>query len=1004
MSNLEELWLKDNELSGPIPPELGGLSRLRVLALGFNELTGSIPPELGELSNLEELRLWHNQLTGTVSLALEAFCEELSILRLAGNELESVGLVSDAAALLSARDVLAGDAVLNWDEREPIALWEGIKLAGELPRVVELNLLDKGLNGRIPAALGQLDKLVSLRLHRNRLSGSIPPELGGMDQLHWLSLNHNRLTGSIPPELGGMDQLHWLSLNHNRLTGSIPPELGGMDQLHSLSLNHNRLSGSIPPELGELSNLEELWLKDNELSGPIPPELGGLSRLRVLALGFNELSGSIPPELGELSNLEELWLKDNELGGSIPPEINALDNLSILRLAGNELESVGLVSDAAALLSARDVLAGDAVLNWDEREPIALWEGIKLAGELPRVVELNLLDKGLNGRIPAALGQLDKLVSLRLHHNRLTGSIPPELGELSNLEELWLKDNELSGPIPPELGGLSRLRVLALGFNELTGSIPPELGELSNLEELRLWHNQLTGTVSLALEAFCEELSILRLAGNELESVGLVSDAAALLSARDVLAGDAVLNWDEREPIALWEGIKLAGELPRVVELNLLDKGLNGRIPAALGQLDKLVSLRLHHNRLTGSIPPELGELSNLEELWLKDNELSGPIPPELGGLSRLRVLALGFNELTGSIPPELGELSNLEELRLWHNQLTGTVSLALEAFCEELSILRLAGNELESVGLVSDAAALLSARDVLAGDAVLNWDEREPIALWEGIKLAGELPRVVELNLLDKGLNGRIPAALGQLDKLVSLRLHHNRLTGSIPPELGRLDQLHSLSLHHNRLSGSIPPEINALDNLSILRLAGNNFSNAVNDFTRAKPPVTVSVPLEREEISEVVEVSQGETADYELTGKRSLLWRMGLDMFLESPIIGNGVGRLYYMDGTPVGYHHGRPLGVHNLYLLLAGEAGIVPLSLYLLFLFSLMRLHWTAPSSLARDSIVGWAIVMALYNMAFQHLLSIGAHMFLFGLSCALASAVRRDSERDKKISAK
>ena len=54
------------ELSGEVPPELGGLSKLEVLALSANDLSGEIPAELGSLSNLEDLRLSGNDLSGCV--------------------------------------------------------------------------------------------------------------------------------------------------------------------------------------------------------------------------------------------------------------------------------------------------------------------------------------------------------------------------------------------------------------------------------------------------------------------------------------------------------------------------------------------------------------------------------------------------------------------------------------------------------------------------------------------------------------------------------------------------------------------------------------------------------------------------------------------------------------------------------------------------------------------------------------------------------------------------
>ena len=63
---LESLNLDSNRLSGPIPPELGGLPNLTELELSDNELSGPIPPELGGLSNLTRLRLSGNQLSGCI--------------------------------------------------------------------------------------------------------------------------------------------------------------------------------------------------------------------------------------------------------------------------------------------------------------------------------------------------------------------------------------------------------------------------------------------------------------------------------------------------------------------------------------------------------------------------------------------------------------------------------------------------------------------------------------------------------------------------------------------------------------------------------------------------------------------------------------------------------------------------------------------------------------------------------------------------------------------------
>ena len=269
-----------------------------------------------------------------------------------------------------------------------------------------------------------------------------------------------------------------------------------------------------------------------------------------------------------------------------------------------------------------------------------------------------------------------------------------------------------------------------------------------------------------------------------------------------------------------------------------------------------------------------------------------------------------------------------------------------------------------DNPGLARDCAALLAARDALAGGVALNWHASAPLASWRGVTLIEAPARVGELNLTGLDLRGNIPPALGALSVLRVLRLSGNRLTGPVPPELGNLVHLRVLALDANALTGAVPPALGNLGNLTELRLEDNALTG-------------------------VAPTAPGATRFGGVLGRRLRLWRIGLDRFLESPVAGNGIHTLVlHMEGAPAGYT-GEPTGVHNLYLLLAGEAGLVPLSLYLAFLFSLLRLHWTVPRSPAADTVVGWGLVLALHGMTQHHLLTLGACMFLAGLSCALTA---------------
>ena len=360
---VDYLNLSDNGLTGPIPPELGDLSRLERLVLYGNDLEGAIPPELGNLSRLTLLALHSNEIGGSLPPELGG---------LANLKYLSVG-----------RNRLTGP------------------IPPELGRLSELRTLYAGnnlLTGPLPSELGSLSNLEVLGLHWNPLTGPIPPELGNLSSLRYLNAGRSiywaelqcgkredpelrpcypALTGTIPRELGNLSNLEELDLGWNDLTGPIPPELGNLSRVRTLRLESNRLAGPIPPEIGGLSSLAELLLTKNELTGPVPSTLGGLSRLEQLALARNDLTGALPPELGRLAELRTLDAEYNALTGRIPLGLGRLAHLEELILGFNDLagsvpaEFSGLASLRKLILPANAAMSGplpDSLTALDELE------------------------------------------------------------------------------------------------------------------------------------------------------------------------------------------------------------------------------------------------------------------------------------------------------------------------------------------------------------------------------------------------------------------------------------------------------------------------------------------------------------------------------------------------------------------------------------------------------------------------------------------------------------
>ena len=353
-----QLDLSDNQLSGPIPAELGGLTNLELLNLGENQLRGPIPAELGDLTFLQALWLGGNELSGPIPAEL--------------------GTLSHLQYLVLHDNQLGGPIPPELDG---------------LTNLQYLLLHGNQLSGPIPPELGALSNLQGLSLSGNQLSGSIPPELGALSNLQGLSLSGNQLSGSIPPELGALSNLQGLSLSGNQLSGPIPAELGALSNLSFLHLYDNQLSGPIPAELGDLTNLSFLHLYDNQLSGPIPAELGGLTNLQELSLAGNELSGPIPAELGDLANLRELSLAGNELSGPVPAELGDLTELDLLDLAENQLSG-----PIPAELGGLTNLEGLWLFGNQLSGPIP----VKL-GQLVALTHVYLANNALTGCVPASL-------------------------------------------------------------------------------------------------------------------------------------------------------------------------------------------------------------------------------------------------------------------------------------------------------------------------------------------------------------------------------------------------------------------------------------------------------------------------------------------------------------------------------------------------------------------------------------------------------------------------
>ncbi|NOT36680.1 MAG: T9SS type A sorting domain-containing protein [Saprospiraceae bacterium] len=182
-----QINLNNNNLTGFIPNEIGGLGSLSKLFLFSNSLEGSLPATIGSLSELVELNLEGNKISGVIPNTI-ASLTKLTFISLASNQLQS----------------------------------------------------------SIPPGIFSLSELIQLRLNSNQLSGTITDDIQFLTKVQVLDLSENQLQGTIPSGISALSQIQDLSLNDNLFSGQLPASMSGLTKMINLWLQNNRFTGIVP--------------------------------------------------------------------------------------------------------------------------------------------------------------------------------------------------------------------------------------------------------------------------------------------------------------------------------------------------------------------------------------------------------------------------------------------------------------------------------------------------------------------------------------------------------------------------------------------------------------------------------------------------------------------------------------------------------------------------------------------------------------------------------------
>jgi hypothetical protein len=226
MSNLVELSLSNCNLDGEIP-NLDGMINLRKISLWGNRFVGTIPKMTSEMT---DIKLNGNKLSGSIPSNIELMVN-LKVLEIGNNDITGT-IPSQFGVNLQSLHLYMNKLT----GRLPSSI-------GDLQNLEMLFLQNNQLSGTIPPSFVTIPR-VWLNLNYNLLSGTLPPF--HQTDMQMFQAGFNQLTGSIPSTLTSLNSgITYIHLNNNKLIGTLPSQTG-LTFLKELLVHENNLSGLIP--------------------------------------------------------------------------------------------------------------------------------------------------------------------------------------------------------------------------------------------------------------------------------------------------------------------------------------------------------------------------------------------------------------------------------------------------------------------------------------------------------------------------------------------------------------------------------------------------------------------------------------------------------------------------------------------------------------------------------------------------------------------------------------
>lgn len=208
MKSLKQIWANGNSFTGPIP-DLSHHDQLYDVNLRDNQLTGVVPPSLVALPSLKSVNLTNNLLQGSPPRFKDGVAVDNNMDK--GRNQYCTDVVGQSCsplvnALLSIVQPLGYplNFAQSWQGNDPCANgWTGVICSGG--NVSVINFQNMGLSGTICPCFAALTSVTKVLLANNNLTGTIPNELASLPHLQELDVSNNHIYGKVPSFREGVD-------------------------------------------------------------------------------------------------------------------------------------------------------------------------------------------------------------------------------------------------------------------------------------------------------------------------------------------------------------------------------------------------------------------------------------------------------------------------------------------------------------------------------------------------------------------------------------------------------------------------------------------------------------------------------------------------------------------------------------------------------------------------------------------------------------------------------